>query len=227
MPKVKKIYMRQNGVEKQVYPPRWNPWANTILYMPFETDLLDHSGNNISFTNTNVTLVNQTAYFNGSAKLVNSNFTSYLSAVPFTLSFWIKQPSIVNDGWLIVSNKKVSGSWYWWDLQNISWKIRVESVWWGTNIFSNTLSTNTWYLVTVVFSSSNKYLYMNGSLLTSWTSTINSFRDEFRIWVNDADSWMTPVYINGYMSDLIMEKVAWTQQQVTDYYNLVKSNYWL
>ena len=203
----------------------YKPNANTILYMPFKEDLLDHSGNNISFTNTNVTLVDGTAYFNWSAKLVNSNFTSYLSAVPFTVSFWIKQPSIVNDGWLIVANKKVSGSWYWWDLQNISWKIRVESVGWGTNIFSNTLSTDTRYLVTAVYASGNKYLYMNGSLLASWTSTINSFRDEFRIWVNDADSWMTPVYINGYMSDLIMEKVAWTQQQVADYYNSVKDEH--
>lgn len=221
--KIQKIYV---GTTK-VRPSGWQPWANTVLYMPFKTDLLDHSWNNISFTNTNVSIVDAKAYFNWSAKLVNSNFTSYLSDVPFTVSFWIKQSSIVNDAWLVVWHKKVSRSWYWWDILNVSSKIRLESIWWGTNVSSGTISANTWYLVTAIYASGNKYLYMNGSLAWSGTSTINRFRNEFRIGVNDADSWTTPKYMNGYMSDLIIESKARTAQEIADYYNQTKSNYWL
>jgi hypothetical protein len=70
-------------------------------------------------------------------------------------------------------------------------------------------------------------LYMNGSSVGSGTSTINSFRDEFRIWVNDGDSWTTPKYMTWYMSDLIVENKARTAEETANYYNSTKSNYWL
>jgi hypothetical protein len=71
------------------------PGEDTVLYMPFKTDLLDHSQNNIQFTNSNVTIENNTAYFNGSANLINSNFTTYLNSAPFTCNLWVKSKTFL------------------------------------------------------------------------------------------------------------------------------------
>lgn len=207
------------------------PNSNTVLYMPFRTDLLDHSSNNISFTNTNVTLSDSTAYFNGSASLINSSFTTYLNSMPFTFSAWVKASSNTNDAWVIWANKKVSWTWGWWSIQTINnsgYKYRFEVVgWWGI-YQTSAYSTWTWYLLTWVVTSSKTEFYVNW--VSQWTVSwwVGTFRSEFAIW---QQRWETSTsywkYFTWYMSDLIIENKARTADQVVWYYNSTKSNYWL
>ena len=231
-----KIFVGDTQISKvflwdtQVRPSGWQPWANTILYMPFKSDLLDHSSNNISFTNTNVTLVDGTAYFNGSASLINSSFTTYLSSMPFTCSIWVKVSSNTKDAGIIGAHKKVSWTWGWWDIQTInsSWyKYRLEVISWWAVLQTSAYSTWTRYLLTWVVASSKTERYINW--VSQWTVSwwVARFRSEFAIWQQRWDSstsnWRC---FTWYMSDLILENKARTAQEIADYYNLTKWNYW-
>lgn len=224
---IKEIYV---GTTK-VRPTWWQPWADTILYMPFKTDLLDHSGNNISFTNTNVTLSDNTAYFNGSANLINSSFTTYLNSKPFTCSIWVKTSSNTNDAGIIWAHKKISWSWGWWDIQTINnsgYKYRFEAIGWWSIYQTSAYSTWTWYLLTWVVTGSRTEWYVNWVYQWKVNWWVSTFRSEFAIWQQRGDSsssaWR---YFTWYMSDLIIESKARTAQEISDYFNLTKSNYWL
>jgi hypothetical protein len=46
----------------------------------------------------------------------------------------------------------------------------------------------------------------------------------FGIWTEYP--WQT-IYYDGYMSNVIVENVAWTDQEVADYYDLTKWDYWI
>lgn len=210
------------------------PWENTILYMPFNNDLLDHSNNNIQFTNTNTVLENNTAYFNGSANLINNSFTTYLNSAPFTCSVRVKSKTFNNDSRLIGCEKATSSTWNWWSIAQISSSgntYRAEmTAWWSSTfrqIFTP-LNLNEWDLLTYVKTPTELSLYKNGTLIWTQTSTTWTFQTELSIWQGRwATSTSNRKYFNWWMSNFIIESKARTAEEILEYYNGTKSNYWI
>jgi len=228
--KIKKVYLGR----RQIYPDWWSPGENTILYMPFHDDLLDHSNNNIQFTNTNTVLENNTAYFNGSANLINRTFTNYLNSAPFTCSVRVKSKTFHNDTWIVSWLKWSYSSRNWWSIFQMSHSgntYRAEmSGWWSASrqIFTP-LNLNEWDLLTYVKTPTELLFYKNGTLIWTQTSPTWTFQTELSIWQN---RWNTSnqsewIYFNWWMSELIIENKARTDQEVTNYYEKTKGNYWL
>ena len=202
----------------------WQPWANTLLYVPMKSDLDDHSGNNVSMTNNWVVIENWFWKFNWTSSYIYTTNNFSLASTPFTVSFWMNVNSI-NTSWLIWHNLYSSG-YKWWNMYIVNSKIRSEFTpnWW--KIWTNTINVNQWMLVTLTADSSWRTLYKDWTQVSTWSSSITFIATSLYM---GCGSWTsTPDHFyNGYMSNVIIEDKVRTAQEVADYYNLTKSNYWL
>jgi len=227
-----KVQSRFVGTQ-QVRPSWWKPWSNTLLYMPFKTDLLDHSWNWVSFTNSwGVTIQNGAAYFTGSNYLYSKSFNSISSyQTNCTISVWFKNTSSTNAERTAI-HQFYYGSWkyYWYSLWCRSdWKIMVQNTYTGSVDWTQPSywTTQRWNVVLVRDNPSKIYinwvLYQNGntndkSSLYSWIWIWWSMRYNGDMWEY---KWI------WYISEVIIEWKKWTAQEVLNYYNQTKSTYWL
>lgn len=243
-----KIFVWDSQVSKvfvwdtQVRPSWWQPWADTILYLPLEDDLLDHSWNNISITDVNVTLENRVAKIdntnsNSYLKTTN-NFDTYLSSLPFTVVFWVKYnyviQSVSDEQWRTTGCNSYSWGFKWWNIiqwyHNNTSAFRSECLpsWW--EIRSNTIIT-IWsrYLVWLAMDSSWRTLYINWQPEATGSGNITFVNYNLFIGQNPFNNgdisnsrWMC-----WYVSKYIVEKKKRTAQEFLDYYNQTKANYWI
>lgn len=234
---LKKVCMWVWGTEKQIRPAWRTPWANTIAYYPFETDINDY--------NWNYNLTNSWVTFSTINWVKCANFTSnvyaYSSNIPLptwssdrTISFWFYNTSLVGDTYFCWYGSHSIGCFFapriddsylslmgYWNNYNYDYKSIIL------------LQTGVWEYYTIVLS--NKYLqfYKNGGN-KNWPSSQRSYNTtavwntwKFTVWCRLTSSATPWNYINWYMSNLILENVARTDQEIADYYNLTKWNYWL
>jgi len=228
--KIKKIYQWTNLVR-----PIWKPNANTIAYYPLTSSstVNDMSGNNKTLTNNGwVTFWNYSwvdcAYLNWSSYLKNT-YTDF-NVTQATINIWIKRTRSATEyfAWLRDNSPDTQVSIYG-DSSNKIWIIYYQSSWkynwyttWITSAWMNLVLTVNW--------SWNK-MYYNWNLLTlsysNWSSstwlsscTSNNITIGSHQWGN---SWK----LNWYISNVIIEDKVWTADEVLNYYNQTKSNYWL
>lgn len=210
-------------------PAPFVPWANTILYFPFENDADDHSWNWYSLD------------VSGTQETIGRTFNTYVYLNKS--SEWTKFISC----WIKILNR---GSWYSssadWALFAISWPdwymcYRIYDYYWSTDAITYTyrVSSSTqdaakvtvnstiwewvylcWYydsnVWSVGFINWQKYIISTQTPRTWWEPT----RDGFFL-----NKWTTKASIT--LSDVIAESVIWTDQQITDYFNATKSKYWV
>ena len=230
--KVKRIMMRPNGVEKQVRPIGWKPWANTLAYYPLTDDFNDHKGSGTAANLTNswgsITTVwwIKCAYYNWSSYSVNTSLPSLSNTR--TISCWWRPASTSGVMWIVVTWYTWSSYHIWW-LQQSSWVI-WGSEWATTNQSVNSwfsVSINTWYnLVTTIENWTTAKIYVNWELKNTISRSNPIVTASWlAIW---AKSWSTfSEKATWYVRDAIIEGVAWSTTNVSDYYNLTKWNYWL
>lgn len=231
---VKKIYLWNHEITKaylwdnQVWgyvptPTPFTPWTNTIYYFPFENDINDHSGNNYAID----VFWTQESIGRRFAQTVHT--TSYAPKGNFC-SYRIK----------------VYSNWSWWS-QAINvvgipmvWSMRYELHSWSGSTVDSILYTYN--------SSYGGYTYAIGSAIGQWRHLAywRSATEWAVCWVNwvkynmgtasprdssNTDNWFiftqTTNPCDVAMSDVILESVLWTDQQVQTYFNATKSKYWL
>lgn len=202
-----------------LWTDEWTPWANTMAYFPLETDQLDTTGNyTLSLTGTQQTVGYQ---FSWSELVLNWTYTR----VQF-LNVRVKIDSV---GSWITNLATMINSWgmrYNWEhilMPANAKKFQIEN---GSNVasFSSAQNTTTWAWYNIAFGVNSNYnytAYINGSLVWSWT--LSSIRQP---------SWSNIVFLfnqtaTATFSKVIVEDVAWTDQEVLDYYNTTKSKYWI
>ena len=238
--KLKRIMMRPNGVEKQVRPKWWwQPWANTIAYYKFNGDSLDYSGNNYDITS--VTSYNtlsswiKVAYFNGDGGTAdtwncNTNLWYNLFKVDqdITISLYVKVSSFGSSAACpyraqgngsyrvslldLYSNQVQWGLWKWW---------------WNFSIFNTSISTSDFQHIVLVYDHTNKTasMYKNWELVSTVSTTWYSLFTNCN-WVS---VWFSPFNSSAseYLSEMIFENKKRNAQEILNYYNQTKSNYWL
>lgn len=210
----------------------WQPWADTILYLPFETDLLDHSQTWLALTNSGgVTISDGAAYFSGSNYLYSKAFTQ-INQSNFTASVWFKNTSTANTERVCLHQFR----YYSWAYRGyslwINWtNLNAQNTYIKTNWSSTTVTTNERHNLILVRDSVNQtsQVYFDGQTITM-TNADNY--PELYWWIGIwwwmwYNSTMWEYKWIGYMSNVIYENKARTNQDATDYYNLTKSNYGL
>jgi hypothetical protein len=230
------VYIRPNGTEQKIRPNKREPTANTVLYLPLETDFLDYSTNEIAITNLgSVTLVNTgtwasipVAQFNSSS--MELTFTNPLDVNDaWTMSFWVNITSQNTNGQLMTA-----GSWSYhrlfqiWYIDNPSRWLTVSNYWEDVDVGSYVGRDGTRHLVTVTsswvsWSTATINVYVDASLVKSWTNYgWNLQSSTFMIW-----NYNQEVSLDGYLSKVIIEDVERASADITDYYNLTKWDYWI
>jgi hypothetical protein len=215
--------------------PKWKPWTNTIAYYKFDGDSLDYSWNwyNVTSVTSYDTLSSwiKVAYFSGKLSTSNTNTNLWYDLFKvdqdITISFYVKpssfwsewtRPLYISGNWSyrvsrinVYSNKLEWGLWNWW---------------FNYATFSTSISTSAFRHIVLVYNHTNKTvsMYKNWTLVstvsTSWYSLFTDCTQAI-IWY---DHWYNS---SEYMWETIFEKSLRTAEQVANYYNLTKSNYWL
>lgn len=220
--KLKRIMMRPNGTEKQIRPSGWKPWANTIAYYKFDWNLNDSSGNNNNWTWYNWAW----AFTDGTVNLGGS----HAIALPFTLA-WLTNWTF--NIWIKISgNKEFNGilgttTWTTWTM-HINYIYQAPAIRVAVNQYPDiddvsTLTIDNWYNIIITKSWTTYNIFNNWVLNVSWTS--GNFTDNSGLYLGT--TYQTARCLNWYLSNAIFEDKTRTSQEVLDYYNLTKSNYWL
>lgn len=201
----------------------WQPWANTIAYYKLKNDVLDYSWNWNDLTNYNITFGTtywpQCAIFNwyNSYAALGDHF----SLTEYTVLAWYYHSSwdgMICSQWAAPS--LYPAIWLWYN----SSKYLVGWAWWYA-VASNT-NTNTWKRVLWVITFKNDVvkLYENAVNTATWTwATPWTSWEGFYLWI-----WRTGNnYWNGAMSTFIIEDKERTSQEISDYYDQTKADYWI
>lgn len=214
----------------------WQPWVNTLLYLPLETDFDDCSQNHLSITNSwPVGLVSTwtwasipVAEFDRSSTQLS--FTnSYDMNNTWTLNVWANITAQSTDALLLIA-----GSWspmrifHIWFTPNSSRWLTVSNGSVDINSGSFDWRDGTWHLISITYSwtswgSNNVKMYIDGVFNAQWTSTGRNLNTTtFMIW-----NYNQTATFGGYMSKFMLESTEWSAQEVSDYYDQTKANYWI
>ena len=223
--KVKKIYVWTTKVR----PSWWTPWANTLIYYPLTSNLVDQMGNG------NTGTMHWTCTFDSNTGIhvtwKSSNYVTWLSnwinnRNLFTLNVRWKLDSSQNWSYLLWYSTgtgstqclNISG-WNW----EIHWDIRFTD---GTTSQSVITYNSNWHNYCFVCSNGTCKAYIDWVLKD--TKSTSAYTNN----VSTMELWWGWTYWSGrswdwYIKDFIVETVAWSDAEISDYYNLTKSNYWL
>ena len=239
--KITKLMLNGEEYEIREYQEWWwQPWANTIAYYPLDSTntVNDLSGNSNTLTNV---WVNFTTYNGVSCARITWNAdnphnpTAYLYwniswlptwANPRTYNLWIYQDNAASSRnatyifqWTASSNRMVYVA-QWIDASGNAFISQYGSS------SSNTPPT-IWqrHNIVVVYNWSKFVYYVNAVEKFSWTYTINTSGNNVSIWwTSENQGWNS---FNWAFSNVILEDKAWTVQEVSDYFNQTKWDYWI
>ena len=208
----------------------WTPWANTLAYFPLEWDYKDYSWNwnngTKSWTINFVTSWGLTYAETSSYTAWYVSFPITMNSTAYTLSWWVnlQLPSQYYRWWSIF--------WIW----NTTNSLCGTDVWWWYNKFDVTVvgtrdwisnvapSASTWYHIAWIFTTTWMKMYVNWAQAYSDSNSYTLSWSSWKLFSRDA---LTSWDYHWALSQIIIENKEWTQQEVSDYYNLTKSNYWL
>lgn len=221
------VYIRPNGTEQKIRPTGWQPWANTVAYYPFNTDFNDYSWNWFDLTNNwwvaieSVGWVTCANFKDQSPYWLSRSTWNIITAWPYTYLCRI------NRTWWWPYNPRIF--WWnneWWMLYIVSWgKYSVEYPnywWWIPDSSWRHLICFTWNMSTWEFSS-----YKDWSFIASWTSSVRWARTWLVIWTTEWNYSLSDDRFIWQMSNVIFENKQRTAQEISDYYDQTKWDYWI
>lgn len=243
------IYVDSNGVShnvkavykgsKKVRPEwgwgGWTPWANTVIYYPLTSTTtvedkswnwydLTNNGNVTFWTNAWVDCANFWTPWQGNHNLYYTNPTFLPSwNASRTMSIWAYNTRPSQHDSLMM---------FWWErssykLSSLFFDAWVYFAWYSADTQQYTFTTNTWHNVIATYDGSIVRLYLDGVEKGTRTTTLNTTTPKFWIGWGGTGYWSGNHYRDWYLSECIVEDVARTAQEVADYYDLTKWNYWL
>jgi hypothetical protein len=177
---------------------------NTVLY---GTGV---SGNAADFENAN------SEYFS----IVHANTTGLTLTSPYTISFWFKPESTGNYSTFLEKRTNGGQNGYGFFIQGDTDKTRAINWDASTNNLLNgvtVLTAGTWYYITSVYTGTNLYIYINGVLDSSSSSTLTPTSNTSTFFLGgnyDANG-----FVDGLMDEVGIWNVALSSDQVALLYN--------
>ena len=210
----------------------WQPGENTIVYYPLTENANDYSGNGYNATNYEGTFSTQNWCYlwTITSRLELPSMTIWQT---FTISAWLKLPN-----WQPTWDKEFD-IYYDWSGSYRNILYRCNAWWIDCYTWNNRTSHNaktvsvafwTWWDNIILSKTWTSYsIYLNGNLLGTFSSAYNV---SIPWWSNSINIWHVSYSTSSssafwYVKDYIIEDKSRTVQEVADYYNQTKSNYWL
>lgn len=220
----------------------WQPWINTVLYMPLDWDVVDYSSYNRSFTvywnSASVwtpvfdTLANWKKVANFIATSSNNSnwfaFTDNVTDIPsswnMTVSLWMNRSSNWSRYMGIVDYRdNYRYTWMTWIHQNNRFLFHGSS----QEISTFIPTVWMWYNMICTVDNGTCYIYKDGVQIYSDSYTYNSPSQKVCLWCYYS-SWATNYRDEAFdwkLWDVIVENKARTAQEIADYYDQTKSLY--
>lgn len=210
----------------------WWPWENTIAYFPLTEDFIDQITWNwpttttwdIPFTTSDWVICASCPNWSVERSFNNRNFSTWNE--PLTWSFWCKKNSYSHERQVMITTgygatNRCKAMWFH---NNKFW------TWWRNNDTDHAdAKIWEWALYTWTFDWETTKAYINWELVNSKAMTYsvdtNNYSAIFSQVVQNS-SWQAQS-ADWYYREVIMEDVAWTAEEVLEYYNLSKTKiYW-
>lgn len=223
-----------------VRPKKWQPWADTLAYWKFDWNLDDEmwnanaSGSNLSYgTVGSKHYIENTATWTSCVISIPENLISQIGAWDWAVSFYVYVPSASTNSPKFFWERYDGYSPRPWISMEYDYNTNmfVQLTWWSNASTTNTYQQNAWYNIVGTRISWTVKMYVNWQLaITPYTNT-----DDYTSWSWHVFYMMGRLWYNYgtlpvtwcKMSEVIYEKKWWTDQEVSNYYNLTKWNYWL
>lgn len=200
--KIQRIYI---GDHNQIRPT-WKPTSSTVAYYKLKSDTNDTMGT-YNLTNSWITFGGLwgvvCANFNGSSSYASWNFYSF-GTNELTASAWGYPTSNSQWVWYCLGNSTLV-------LSSNNWFVDQTSAPTPVNQWTNIVFTISWGKLKI-YSNWVLYLDTNFSNNVNWT---------LRLWRNQNAN----APLNWGLSEIIFEKVAWTVDEIKEYYNQTKWKY--
>lgn len=242
------------GVYLRVDQQWWKPWANTVLYLPLDWDVVDYSSAGRTFTVlgswtsawtpvfTTVQWTKKCASFTAT-NINTSDWFAYTTDVTWIPTSWNMTISFWMNWWGTVPTEGAPGSNYYQEM--VSYRTDTGYTWMcmmkeNTNVimFHGSAQENstftptvwTWYNITYTVDSWTCYIYKDWVQIYTDSYIYWSWANKLCLWWwynnNPSKNYREEAY-KWKLADVIIENVAWTSQEISDYYNLTKWNYGL
>lgn len=218
----------------------WQPWANTVAYYPLTSTSQwnDMKGSGTAYNlsvNSWWTVTYTTVWWISVMQWWAWYLTWTVSTIPIwatarTLSIWAYLTSVITNTDLVMwqywtrsrhRNQLMSFHTYDGRINPYLWNHYDDYADWG----SYTVQTWQWYHIIYTYNWTTQTMYVNNTLYaTPNTVSLDTSNTAFNI------GWCSLSATNKftwYLSECIIENVAWSAQEVSDYYNLTKWNYWI
>ena len=208
------------------------PNENTIAYYKFDWNLNDSSENSHDMTLSTWTVTYweteqwwKYGYFNRNTWTNYRNYSWFNFDWKNTLSIRLNlQQSITSWPATIIEIWENSSNSFYRLCDNLNYAYALSSS-------SDVSALTTWTRHNAIFARdwNSASIYLDWALVRSWTPSVTWRTNQtVRFRVNQVADTSTSTYANNaYLSDLIWESKAWSAQEVSDYYNMTKWNYWL
>lgn len=212
----------------------WQPWANTMAYLPLKWNLTDLAWNytwtswaNLQWDTTVADIPVAYVSTNDWYAYTTTNWPTIDGSNSYTVSWWVKLSDVTKamsiidiDYWTyrgLAMTKFYDGAYkqyfiiyLWW----YSWSSGIEYLY-TYNPWTN------WNLYTATYSPWNIKWYINGSLVSQQSVTLS--------WSISPTSYISIGKSNKtqstYYSDILFEQSEKSAQEISDYYNQTKSLY--
>ena len=210
----------------------WQPWANTLLYLPLNsTDTYtDKSWNNVSTTNYNVTFWTYQWVdcweFNTSTRITVTPFPIDFSK--YTMWIWCYCTWWQGDAKILDMRSNINLTFVYWVWEGYAYTWIYDSGWTQDNL-------NPWWqyqnqrvwLCTTLDNWNMKFSIKgnNIDLSTTFSAQLNTTVTPNYITVGQEYNDGASRHYIGWLSELIIENKVRTDQEKEDYYNQTKSLY--
>lgn len=235
------------NTEYKSFKQWWTPWANTLLYLPLESDFADQSWQATTRVFSTSSLTYTTVWWVPSVHIWTTWWAKlttpypliyYTETDPVTISVLVYVTSqqtssrrVILDRWATNGNRFFFALEWW--TTNIRYAIDYNNVWKEVSPRWTITANQRMHLALVSTTSSIKG-YKNGELvweITPWRANPWGYRSnnyDNTQWIfctRDVNSYTDG--LNWNARELIIEQKEWTADNVSQYYSFIKNKLWI
>lgn len=216
----------------------WKPWANTIAYFPLEKNSNEASWKIATATDNSVNYsmiwwvkcanATSSTWYIG---ITTSIFDDSSVWTEQTISFWMYLNALPwwTSNRVFEFERKDRYSFYFLARSNNVYRYEWNDAWSTIDVNISNDDIWKWNYFTLVNSASWKYIYKNWVQIWTWT-WVSRPRWNRVVEGEQANNILNSRSVNGglnwWLRELIFENKVRTAQEIQDYYNNTKANYW-
>lgn len=205
------------------------PTENTMLYIPLDTDLIDHWPNSISLSTNSVSISTWIVTKRWVWNFTNNQIISWTNidnmAHDFTISMYMKWTS--TSEWFFWQWSASTNRWLHFHFSTSRWLY----LWFYYNDYDSWIGSwtiNDWnrHQIWCTYNASTYLVSLYIDWQKIWSKTLSSW---FYAWNNTFNIWKSVFsnadYVNWYMAEIVIENAIWDDNTFSSYHNNMKKRF--